>query len=38
MLSHGVPPPPLSQYLPDGSQIFAAASIEVKPNIKSGNF
>ena len=32
MESHGVPPPPLFQYLPAGSQVLAAAAIDSSSN------
>jgi hypothetical protein len=32
MVSHGVPPPPLSQYWPAGSQVLAAFSIDSSSN------
>ena len=32
MVSHGVPPPPLIQYLPAGSQVLAAAAIDSSSN------
>ena len=32
MVSHAVPPPPLIQYLPAGSQVLAAAAIDSSSN------